>query len=389
MANYEPRELLKTNVHNAATYPDSFTGKLNRRFLEQIEKLYHAGMPYHIADERTLETFGVREPEGLRVGNCTYKKIIAAEGAQMDKKCLSLLEEMGMQAVEIQIPLQDTAAIQKPVAAESRTVKWFAASDCINALFLEAMHGQSQEFTCEFICSPDFSSGSFLEVFFADKISECRFNNKLIALSRDESGMVGSLDDIQSVNQLHFRCPENVTLPFVWVHGSFGVTSQTPFATDLRGNLVTSGPFVLSSAVTDLDGDLVQAGFPFLRSSLVAESAFQTEYPANSIELCEIQADAARVILDGNDLGWTWGPHWKIGRQIKPGRHTLKLELIPSGYNYFGPHHYFAGDHRVISPDQFTGRKNFADPDGAPDNTLVRAWHFRPFQLPRSISIYS
>jgi hypothetical protein len=119
----------------------------------------------------------------------------------------------------------------------------------------------------------------------------------------------------------------------------------------------------------------------------MVETVFKTTRSANSLQLCGVKADAARVTLNRLDLGWIWGPRWEIVAPLKPGTHTMKLELIPSTYNYFGPHHYFAGDRHVISPDQFTGKRNFADPADAPANTRVKAWHFRPFQPPQTISI--
>jgi len=87
------------------------------------------------------------------------------------------------------------------------------------------------------------------------------------------------------------------------------------------------------------------------------------------------------------DLGWIWEPDWQIAVKLKPGPQALRLEMVPSTYNYFGPHHYFAGDRHVVSPDQFAGKRNFADPGDAPANTLVRQWHFRPFRLPPAILV--
>ena len=74
MAAFSPGEFLKTNIHNAATYPNSPAGKLNRRFLEKIQQLYDARVSYHIADERTLESHGVPDVHGVRVGKCVTRK---------------------------------------------------------------------------------------------------------------------------------------------------------------------------------------------------------------------------------------------------------------------------------------------------------------------------
>ena len=390
MAQYEPWEILQTNVHNAATYPNSFTGKLNRRFLEQVQELYDTGMPYHITDERTLEAHGVQDGQGVRIGNCVYKNVIVAEGARLNEKSLRLLEQTGTRFVEeIQIQPRKAKIVETPVTIESVAVKWSLLPGCVNMLLLEPNREANGWFTCEFVCANFFPVGKPLEVFFADKVDELTFNGSPASLLQTENGTVGRLTQSQfkPLNMLRFRYTKEVSLPFVWLHGEFRVISRAPFTIGQHGTVATLGPFILAPTAGVVDGDLVQTGFPFLRSSLIVETIFETTRPANSLQLCGSKADAARFTLDDVNSSWVWGPDWKITTPLKPGTHTLRLELIPSSYNYFGPNHYFAGDRHVISPDQFTGKKNFADPVDAPANTHIAAWHFHPLQLPKSISI--
>ncbi len=75
----------KKSVLNNGAYPDTFTGKLNQCFLNQIQQLHDVGMPYHIADERTLETHAIRDLKGLRTGNCLCKNMLVAEGAKLNE----------------------------------------------------------------------------------------------------------------------------------------------------------------------------------------------------------------------------------------------------------------------------------------------------------------
>jgi hypothetical protein len=391
MAGYEPWELLQTNIHNAATYPGTFAGRLNQRFIRQIQQLHDAGTSYHITDERTLEAHGVQDAQGVRIGNCRYQKVLVAEGAKLNTAGRRLLKPAGMQPREkFQIPTHRVEAIPPPAASEPVALKWSRLPGGVNALLLEPVRRADGSFACEFMSAPELPGDQPLEVFFADAVAELTFNGRPVPLSQGENGMVGRLtiSSVKPVNQLHFRYAENVSSPFVWLHGEFRATSRMPFTTGQNGTVATSGPFVLMPPDGARDGDLVQAGFPFLRSPLLAETVFKTIRPANSFQLCGVYADAARVKLDGVDLGWAWGPRWEITAPVRPGTHVLHLELIPSTYNYFGPHHYFSGDRHVISPDQFTGKKNFADPADAPANTRVAAWHFRRFQLPEQISLF-
>ena len=392
MAAFEPWELLQTNVHNAATYPDTLAGKLNRRFLAKIQQLHDAGISYHITDERTLESHGFYDAKGVRVGKCVYQNVFIAEGAKLNEKSRRLLEQAGSRPMEeFQISSSGAARVPVPVASESVAMKWSLLPGWMNALLLEPERKRDGWFASDFMRATKLSVDKTLEVFFADAVAGLTFNGSPVLLSRGENGMTGRLTQLpmKPVNTLRFRCVEKVNSPFVWLHGEFRAVSRAPYTIGQNGTVATLGPFVLTSTDGAVDGDLVQAGFPFLRPPLMVETVFKTTSPANSFQLCGVKADAALVALNGLELGWIWGPHWEIAAPLKPGKHTLCLKLISSTYNYFGPHHYFAGDRHVISPDQFTGKRNFADPADAPANTRVKAWHFRPFQPPQTITILS
>ena len=226
------------------------------------------------------------------------------------------------------------------------------------------------------------------EIVFAEAVAELIVNGQSVAVIPTVGGFAGDLSEMvfAQVNQLRFRFDVKVQRPFVWLHGRFRVASEAPFKVGPNGTIVTSGPLILRPPTDEFNLDLLQAGFPFLCSPLVVETNFQSTTPVHSLQFCGIKADAARITLNGLNLGWIWGPDWRIAVEIRSGMQTLRLEVIPSSYNYFGPHHYFAGDHHVISPDQFLGKRNFADSADAPSNTLVREWHFRPFDLPPAIS---
>jgi hypothetical protein len=391
MAAFEPWELLQTNVHNAATYPDSAAGKLNRGFLEQIRQLHEAGVAYHLTDERTLESDGRSDTQGLRVGNCVYAKVILAEGAKLNEASRLRLEQMVVRGwVVAPIHNVSTHAVQEPpVCSESVIVEWSLCPNSANSLLLEPVRELDEWFTCEFRVKMDPSFDPALEVVLADLVAELTCNGSQVPLIRSENGMTGRLDGVplKPVNRLRFRCVDEVAMPFVWLHGGFRTYSDTPYISGPNETVATAGPFRLGPQEGEDGHDLLLAGFPFRRTPLKAETRFKTTGTTKWLRLCGVEADAARVFCNGVDLGWTWGPDWEIHAALESGVQTLRLGLVPSTFNYFGPHHYFAGDRHVISPDQFTGRKNFADPGDAPENTRVRDWHFRRFQLPETIRL--
>jgi len=149
----------------------------------------------------------------------------------------------------------------------------------------------------------------------------------------------------------------------------------------------TAGPFTAVEQRIPADAGLVEAGLPFLQGPVRAEATIRLDRPAAAFRFAGVAGDALRVSLDGRPLGWAWGPDWSVAADptAAAGEHRLRVDLFPSTFNHFGPHHYCAGDWHVVSPGQMVGAKNFADPDDAPDSTHVAAWHFKPLRLPRRV----
>ena len=200
MAAYEPWELRQTNIHNAATFPDTLTGKMNQHFLQQVQQLYDAGMNYHIADERTLEAHGVHDAQGLRLGKCVYQKIVVADGAQLNGKGRHLLERVqavgGVQKhpspVRINVDLKPIAA-----ALESIAVKWSLLPGWFNAVLLEPVAERSGWFSCDFVCEAESLRRQPMGIIFADAIAELTFNGSPVHLQKSEDGMIGRLPQLQ------------------------------------------------------------------------------------------------------------------------------------------------------------------------------------------------
>jgi hypothetical protein len=133
-------------------------------------------------------------------------------------------------------------------------------------------------------------------------------------------------------------------------------------------------------------GKFVESGFPFARVVPRLEVAVELPVGARGIAFDGIATDAVQVWLDGKDLGFAYGPAWRVALpDDATGPHVLTIELIPSTFNFFGPHHHVDGDRHIVSPDQFTGKKNFADRADAPADTRVPEYHFKPARPPTSI----
>ena len=81
----------------------------------------------------------------------------------------------------------------------------------------------------------------------------------------------------------------------------------------------------------------------------MAEAGFALKAPASALGFAGMQGDAMRVRVDDQPAGWVWRPDWwlTLSCPLDAGPHRLNVELVPSTYNRFGPHHYFNGDRRL------------------------------------------
>jgi len=211
-----------------------------------------------------------------------------------------------------------------------------------------------------------------------------------LTLEAGEDGCRVKFPMVQSANVLRFRTQANVVVPYAWVEGRFRAIAATPFEQGPNGTVKTAGPFRLEPVAEPAGRDLIAAGYPFLYEPIHVAGMADLPHATSSIRLDGLIADAVRISIDGHDFGWTWPREgeWRLVAPLKAGMHRLLLELIPNTFNYRGPHHYYGGDWHLVSPDQITGTRNFADPADAPEFTHVDAWHFRRFELPVSLTVF-
>jgi hypothetical protein len=390
MAGYEPQELLRTNVHNARTYPDSPVGRINRAFMNLIGTLHQAGVAYDVADERTVDEHAKAAGNELQLGKCRYSSVIVAGGSRLGAVATPLVEKFAVKPE--QVASRNHAAFSVTEAARpvaTLPVRWALEKHPLNYLFLECAPGTESSFTISFASCLPASLGS-IEIVFADEIAWAALNGQPLPVEPSEEGsrVPVPLSLMQSSNTLCFRPLCDVFRPFTWLRGLFRVGSGTPFTGGPGECVKTDGPFVLLPANELLEPNLVEGGFPFLRDSLFATAAITLPREVASLRLDGVAADAVRLTVDDRDFGWTWrtGGEFRFDVPLSAGSHRLKIELVPNGYNSYGPRHYYQGDWPVVSPAQFAGVRNFADPDEAPAQTFVPAFHFRRFQLPNTLT---
>lgn len=374
MSAYTTAEFMQTNVHNAATYPDTEAGRINRRFMSSIRALHAAGVAYDVVDERTLDEVGEHLPDGgMRVGKCVYRRLMAVE--------------------EVDVLLKGAAGAVEPIECNLGTevlapVTWSLIEHPVNTLLLDCEPVGDGVFRAEFFHAP-LPEDTGLALRFADAIAEVWVDGVPLAITATDEGAVAAVTGVglQPRNRVSFRTVGEVARPFVWVEGRMRVVSATGFGAGPGETIRTQGPFQIEPAAHGLPADLVAGGFPFLRVPLHIETTLELTAPVTRLGFDGVVADAVRLTVDGHDYGWAWGEA-RFDLELARGSHTVRLELVPNGYNSYGPHHYYGGDWHVISPDQIKGTKNFADPVDAPGHTHVPGWHFRRFELPRTVGLW-
>lgn len=177
-------------------------------------------------------------------------------------------------------------------------------------------------------------------------------------------------------------------MPFiVWLAGPFGVRSAAPWAAGGNGALRAEGPFTLTAPGAVNGASLVESGYPFYSGGVRYRGDMAIDRPGSGFALHDVHGAAARVLLDGEEIGWTWGPRWEIDADITAGTHTLTVELYTTSFNLFGPHHHICGDSPIVSSSHYTGVRDFAQPPEEPV-LLIEVMHVQPTGLAPRVTIF-
>lgn len=385
MAEYEPWELLQTNGHNASFSPDTPATRTNNAFLAKLAELTAAGILYDVTDERTLEEDGCVENGQVRLGQVTYPHLFVDPGAQLRGEWPASSRGQSRRTA---VPPVAVPAPTKPALP----LTWALPAFPENAWLIEpAPTATERTYVGTFATA--FAPGEAADLFFhfADDLVDATLDGKPLKLETIYDGVIARPGPLGTgEHKLRLRTARSVPgKPFVWLKGAFTVRSRTPFTPGPNRTQRTAGPFVAEVKAPPASVELTEGGFPFLQQPLVAETTITLAAPARALRFGGIKGDAIRVAVDGQAAGWIWGPDWELTlpAPLIAGSHRLRLELVPSTYNHFGPHHYYNGDWHVVSPGQVVGDKNFADAPDAANFTHIPEWHFKPLRLPTAVSV--
>lgn len=354
MERFKPREAQVLNEHNGAGVPETPAGRVSREFNELVERCYRAGLLYDVTEESVLENLGQICKDSVRVGKAEYRHVIMGNG------CVFRDPDTVQRLVRFRMDLPPEAASEgvkspKPVGRDD--TPWRALPEGENQILLSFSDG-----VCELPVSGDVGEP---RLWSSDPVRELT---------------VEKIGDVLRVRVEPLAGGEQE--PFVFLRGSFLVKSLSPYV-HRNGQLYTEGPFALTCpGETDAEA-LVETGFPFRVEPVILEKTVRVPEGASSLTLAQFSGAAVRLKLGEGSPTWIFSVSDKVTVPLEYGGRRVKLraELYPSTFNAYGPHHHVDGDRHLVSPDQYNGKKNFADSSDAPEYTRVHGWSFVPLSL--------
>ena len=161
-----------------------------------------------------------------------------------------------------------------------------------------------------------------------------------------------------------------IELESVYLIGEFGVWTDD------------SHTFSLAREMAETPGgDLVEQGYPFFAGtiSLEQEIDLSMKSPASArLVIDGLEAIVADVWVNGKSAGQIiWSPfEVEIGRYLKDGTNTIRVDLVHSLRNLLGPHHHRQGELLGVNPGSFSDEANWTDiyqfvPFGLSDARIV------------------
>jgi len=340
MRQYTPDQATVLNIHNGDRVPNTKAGIISKQFNALVESCHRAGILFDVTEERMIEQYARFFDDYIQLGNMRYDQVIVAEGCVFDCNQDDLAR----------FHIMDTTP-------------WQLINPEFNQYLLDLIPNAANTELSTLIPFEGLSESdiSKLRLEISDPVDETQIeiltNNLIKVIVKLSTG--------------------KEQRPFVWLKGNFHLASQDVYIEKDERQVYTNGSFALTKPKNDIaTTDLIEVGYPFRAESFILEKNIHLLQDAQNLIFTGVHADAVRVWVDGTDLGWQFGSTPQVSFPFTQGEHHIRIELVPSTFNKYGPHHHLDGDRHLTSPAQYSGEKNFADFDDAPQHTHVAGWHF-------------
>ena len=131
--------------------------------------------------------------------------------------------------------------------------------------------------------------------------------------------------------------------------GDFAVYSKSGFKAGNAYNVKLGEDFVIGKKQSELTS-LVEGGYPFFGGKIALKQSFNATKENVMLKL-PFRWHAVKVYVNGKDLGlMMFDDVLDISSATVIGENELVLELVVSGRNLLGPHHYMESEEPIIVP---------------------------------------
>lgn len=144
------------------------------------------------------------------------------------------------------------------------------------------------------------------------------------------------------------------------IKGDFAVYSKSGIKNGEANNVKLGKDFVIGKKQTEINS-LVECGYPFFGGKITLKQNFTAEKENVMLKL-PFRWHTVRVCVNGKDLGlMIFDDMMDISSAVKVGENELVLEMVVSGRNLLGPHHYAGAEEPTIVPPPVFAISNKAD----------------------------
>lgn len=400
MREFVPAETNVINEHNGAGVPDTSAGKISNDYEQLIEACYQSGMLYDVTEEKIVEDYAVIREEGVRMGNMLYHQVLIGQGCsfhdtELEKKLRLFVSQSHQNTNSREMVAEPFYKLLEEDATE-----WNVLMDGENQILLELMREDSLVKHC---CVPfrNMEEIQDIRLVVSDPVEQIKING--CSATNVESNEQGTMYNIEAK---HFCGGQNkegqlkieVTMledgekePFLFLQGKFLVRSQSGYEEKKQKQLYTDGDFFLTcDGASPHAEELISYGYPFRVQPVFMEKMVAIPKEAVYMQLSGYDGAAVKIrIGDGNPV-WVFhaDEFVKLPMDREDKEYLIHMELYPSTYNMYGPHHHMDGDRHLVSPNQYIGKKNFADDKDSPENTSVSGFHFVKLGIEKKIIFY-
>lgn len=353
MNTFAPRLVQGMNEHDGSHQMICKSSKISREIVEVSERLYNDGIEFDVTDEKVFEDYAAAENGTIKLGNCTYKKVIPMDGCIFGDKGKQLLAGVASNSL--------------------KQTEWIITPPKANRYFIEIKGGMGT-LKSKYLCD--------CALLVSDRCDKITVNDiPLMLIKNDEYGYYYLLpSELMKTGENTIKLYD-IENAFVYAIGDFAVKNEYPFYEYDERQLCTRNGFYIAPS-GKADTDFIMSGYPFAAEPIICEKEIIKRTDGYIRVDCSHIA-AAKVYVNGKETGWIYGENDKI--KIEAGDTKIKLEVYQSAFNLYGPHHHLEGNRHLVSPMQYTGEKNFADTPSLPDYTLQEEMKFVKWQIPQNI----